>query len=140
MSKTKQIIERALPFSHQYIYLDITRGSIENAQACTCDNCGKLITNMVHIVDRDTKKHYSIGTDCAETLATAKALYNNGLQTDYRTDIYSLNKAARVATELKKGNKHRSTDWLTIVTNDKGKEIDCFTNDLKKFFPELVPA
>lgn len=139
MSKVKTLIERNLPFNQKYIYLEIVRGSIEDAQFCTCDNCGKLITNMVHIVEMSTKKKYVIGTDCAETLSQAKCLYNNGSQTDYRLDLYSYNKVARFVTELRKGAKMSVNGFgLCSVENSKGKVIDCYITDLKKYFPEYA--
>lgn len=47
---TKQLIERNLKFDQKYVYLEITRGSIESGQLTSCDNCGKLITNMIKII------------------------------------------------------------------------------------------
>ena len=138
MKTTKQLIERNLKFNQKYIYLDITRGSIESGQVCACDNCSKLITNIVHVVNQESKKHYYIGTDCAETLTKSKCLYNNGSATDFFTDIYSYNKTARFVTELNKGKEYTTDGFYCFVENDKGKTIDCFYNDLKKFFPETI--
>ncbi len=135
---TKQLIERKLLFTGKYIYLGITRGSIEGGQFCTCDNCGTLITNMVTVADNSTGKKYTIGTDCAETLAKAKCLYNNGSQTDYQLDIYSYNLCARFVTELNAGCKLENNGFKCYTTNRKGKTIDVWTNDLKKFFPHYL--
>jgi hypothetical protein len=140
--KQKTLIERKLKFSNSYVYLETVRGSIENAQFCTCDNCGKLITNMVKVADKATKQIYYIGTDCAETLAGAKCLYNNGSQTDYRQDIYILNLVTRFVTELNKGKKYTSI-WEGMkleVTTDKGKTIECWFNDLKTYYPHLIQS
>jgi len=134
--KTKQLIERALKFNERYIYLSITRGSIESGQLCACDNCGKLITNMVTVGRHSDQKRFTIGTDCADTLCKAKCLFNNGSQTDYQLDIYSYNKAARFVTELRKGAQIFNSGFMLALTTDKGKQIDCFKNDLLKFFPE----
>lgn len=136
--KAKQLIERNLKFNNQYIYLGITRGSIESAQLTCCDNCGKLITNMVQVADRNSRARFTIGTDCAETLSQAKCLYNNGQQTDFYIDIYAYNKTTRFATELRKGKKYESNGIFLTVINDKGKQIDCFLGDLQKFYPELI--
>lgn len=136
--KAKQLIERSLKFNNQYIYLGITRGSIESAQLTCCDNCGKLITNMVSIANRENKQRFTIGTDCAETLSQAKCLYNNGQQTDFYIDIYAYNKTTRFATELRKGKKYENNGIFLTVLNDKGKQIDCFLGDLQKFYPELI--
>lgn len=139
-TKTKQLIERNLKFSNQYVYLETVRGSIETAQFCTCDNCGKLITNMVKVANKDTKQTHYIGTDCAETLASAGCLYNNGSRTDYRQDIYSLNLTSRFVTELNKGKKYTSI-WEGMklqVETDKGKIIECWFNDLKTYYPNHI--
>lgn len=140
MSKTKQLIERNLPFDQKYIYLSITRGSIENGQAMACANCGQLITNLVTVVNKDTKKQYIIGTECADTLAKAKCLYNNGDASDYQMDIYSYNQAARFVTEVNAGQTMKFT-WeghKIALTNRKGKEMEIWKNDLVKFFPEYL--
>ena len=34
---------------------------------CTCDNCGRLISNLVY-VQHESGKRYTIGQDCAKTL------------------------------------------------------------------------
>jgi hypothetical protein len=139
MADTKKLIERNLTFNHKYIYLSITRGNIMDAKFCTCDNCGKLITNMVKIHCKDTGKYYAIGTDCAETMAKAGCLFNNGMQTDYRCDLYGYNLAARFVTEIKAGCKIEDTNLIScILTNRKGKKITAYTADLKKYFPEYV--
>jgi hypothetical protein len=137
--KTKQLIERNLKFSEQYIYLEIIRGSIESGQMCTCDNCGKLITNMVKVARKSDRKTFYIGTDCAETLSTAKCLYNNGNATDFYLDIYAYNLAARFVTELNAGCKISHTSLVsTHLINRKGKEIQCYTGNLKKWFPQYI--
>lgn len=137
--KTKQLIERELPFNQKYIYLSITRGSVESGQLCICDNCGKLITNMVNIVNKETGKRYTIGTDCAETLSQAKCLYNNGQSTDFYTDIYAYNLTARFVTELNAGCSIAENNGITCtLINRKGKEITAYCNDLKKYFPAYI--
>ena len=138
MKTTKQIIERKLKFSQKYIYLDIIRGSIESGQVSVCDNCGKLITNMVKVAERESKRIYYIGTDCAQTLSTAKCLYNNGQDSDFYLDIYSYNITAKFATELNKGKKYTFDGLFCHVENDKGKSIQCSKTDLAKFYPELI--
>lgn len=140
MKKAKQLIERNLKFNQKYIYLEIIRGSIESGQFCTCDNCGKLITNMVKVANKDTKKQHYIGTDCAETLAQAKCLYNNGMATDYRVDLYSFNKTLRFVSELNKGKKYTGNEFRFYVNDDKGKTLECSPYDLKHYFPEKLQS
>lgn len=136
MAKEKILIERNLKFNQKYIYLSITRGKLIDAQFTYCDNCGKLITNMVHVVGRNTKVKYTIGTDCAETLAKAKCLFNNS--NDFYQDVYVLNKVERFATELRKGKKYEFNGIFCTVKTDTGKDIDCAFHDLKEFYPELI--
>lgn len=136
--KVKQLIERELKFSDKYIYLGITRGNIMDGQFCTCDNCGKLITNMVQVASNSTKKKYTIGTDCAETLAQAKCLYNNGTATDYQIDIYSYNLCARFVTELNAGCELVNDGFRCSLINRKGKTMQIWQNDLMKFFPQYI--
>jgi hypothetical protein len=140
MKATKQPIERNLKFDQKYVYLGITRGSLESGQATACENCGRPITNMVRVANRKTRQTYHIGTDCAETLSAAKCLYNNGSQTDYGADMYSYGKTSRFATELNKGKRYTSTlcGMHLHVENDRGRTLDAWKHDLQKFYPELV--
>lgn len=50
----------------KYTFLSaLNTGGIENG--CTCDNCGRVITNVVTIEDGQ-KNRYNVGEDCAVTL------------------------------------------------------------------------
>ena len=138
MAKDKILIERNLKFSSKYVYLELIRGSIESGQLCSCDNCGKLITNMVKLANKETKQIYYIGTDCMETLAQAKCVYNNGNATDYGIDLYSYNITARFVTEIKKGKIYKSTGIYIEIIKDNGKAITCWENDLQNYFPQYV--
>lgn len=42
--------------------------SLMDGQGCTCDNCGRLIANIVKVKNEDTAKFYTIGQDCAKNL------------------------------------------------------------------------
>jgi hypothetical protein len=135
----KKLIERNLKFTDKYTYLGITRGSVMEGQFCTCDNCGKLITNMVEVVRHSDRKHFSIGTDCAETLSKAKTLYNNGTSTDFYNDLYCYNNAARFITELNAGCSITDSNVMyTYCINRKGKKMECYTSALQKWFPEIL--
>lgn len=137
--KTKQLIERKLPFSDKYIYLGIERGKILDGQFCTCDNCGILITNMVKVASNTTGKRFTIGTDCAETLSKAKCLFNNGSQTDFYVDIYAYNLTARFVTEINAGCSIESNNGMQCsLINRKGKVMQAYNHDLAKFFPEIT--
>lgn len=133
----KKLIERKLPFNQIYVYLGITRGSIENCQFTCCDNCGKLITNMVTVANNSTGKKYTIGTDCAETLASAKALRNN-VNTDFRMDIYAYNQTARFVTELNAGAKLENNGMFCTLISRKDKHLTIPTYQLKEYFPQYL--
>lgn len=130
--------ERNLKFSNKYFYKSITRGSVIDAQFCACDNCGKLITNMVHVLDATNSINYTIGTDCAKNLANAKCLYNHPRQ-DFNSDLSTLKDCERFATELNKGKKYENHgDIYFKVLNDKQKYIYVFQFRFKQFYPELI--
>ncbi len=132
----KALIERNLKFNQKYFYKSIVRGSIESGQVCNCDNCGKLITNMVTVSDQHGK-NYTIGIDCSETIQKAGVLYNSG-NSDYQIDIYSFNKCFRVATEVRKGAEITDDVVFIYVQNTKGKTLGCTKSEFKKYFPELI--
>jgi len=53
-------------------------------------------------------------------------------------DIYSFNRASKVATELNKGKTY-TEDFIWIrVETDKGKMIESSKSDMIKFYPELL--
>lgn len=136
--KTKKLIERNLKFSNKYTYIGLKRGSVIDGNGTICDNCGKLISNIVHIIQNDTKVHYYIGTDCSDTLAEAKCLFNNGYSTDYQCDIYGFNKVKRVVSEINKGKQAVNNGINIEVKTDKGNFIDCYVGDFKQLYPELM--
>lgn len=45
--------------------------SLIDGNGCTCDNCGRLIANMVSVM-HETGKSFTIGQDCAKTLFDEK--------------------------------------------------------------------
>lgn len=143
MTKQKILIERSLKFARKYIYLSLTRGSILDGNATCCDNCGKLISNMVEVRDSETGKTYHIGTDCADTLIRAKCLYKGmdrqGYATDYQMDIYDLNQATRFIAEVNAGCTFTTvSDFWLVLTNRKGKEQRIFKSQMEAYYPEYL--
>jgi hypothetical protein len=143
MNKTKILIERNLKFNRKYIYLSLTRGNIIDGNGTCCDNCGKIIANIVEVRDRETGKVFYIGTDCADTLIQAKCLFKGidrqGWETDYQHDIYNLNAATRFITEVKAGCNFTFDGYMyyTLI-NRKGKEMRVFKSQLEDFYPEYL--
>ena len=74
MTTVKAIIQRNLPLSDTYTLVSYRYASILNGNGECCDNCGKLISNIVTVANA-TGKRYTIGTDCANTLLADKAAY-----------------------------------------------------------------
>jgi hypothetical protein len=68
----KKIIQRALPLNTKYSLVKISYLSIEDGGGQSCENCGRLITNIATVSGGG--KCYDIGTDCLETV-----LLNNSL-------------------------------------------------------------
>lgn len=73
---------------------------------CTCDNCGRLIANMV-TVQHESGKYYTIGQDCAKTIMSKddNAIIDETMK--YQTRLYKklaeLNKAGKPYTLNDKG-------------------------------------
>lgn len=53
--------------SGNYEYIGSSYVSVANGGACSCDNCGRLITDKV-TVKHQGGKSFVIGRDCAKTL------------------------------------------------------------------------
>lgn len=66
-SQNKKIIQRNLPLDVQYSLVKVSYLSLEDGGGCSCENCGKLITNIAHIKSANGT-HYNIGLDCLDTL------------------------------------------------------------------------
>lgn len=140
----KKLIERNLKFTDKYVYMSTKRGSLIDGDGTCCDNCGKLISNICHVVRCSDKKHFYIGTDCAETLSKAKALFNNGQQSDFYVDMYSLSIVNRFVTQFNKTPELVDVDGMSayIILNEmkagkvKTKEFKAWLNDLQTFAPD----
>lgn len=146
MATVKKLIERNLKFTDKYIYLSTKRGNLIDGDCTFCDNCGKLIVNVVNVVRNSDKKYFYIGTDCAETLSKAKVLFNNGQQSDFYVDMYSLGIVNRFVTQYNKTPELCEVTGMMkaeiIITEMKDgkakvKEYSCYLNDLKTFQPDL---
>ena len=136
--KQKKLIERNLKFSNKYIYLGIVKGNIIDGQCTCCDNCGKLIANMVTVACKEMGKKHPIGTDCADTLSAANCLYNNGNETDYYNDLYVINELTRFVTEVKNGCQIDNDGFMCHIITRKGKGMTVFTHNLQTYFPQYL--
>lgn len=93
----KKVIQRMLPLDVKYRLIEVTYLSIEDGGGCSCDNCGKLITNIAHI-QNDQGKNYAIGLDCLDTI-----LENNNLleHESYVQYVFSDKPAIQKAKQLR---------------------------------------
>jgi hypothetical protein len=63
----KKIIQRALPITDTYTVHSYSYVSLIDGQGTCCENCGKLISNIVTLKNQKGKK-FIVGNDCADTL------------------------------------------------------------------------
>lgn len=70
MEKYKKIIQRFLPITQQYKIVSSRYTSlIDGDGGTTCDNCSRPISNIAVIVGQTDQVTYTVGMDCAATLA-----------------------------------------------------------------------
>lgn len=131
----KQLIERELKFSKSYSYIGLTHGSIESGQMCNCDNCGKLITNMVTVHCKEDNKQFVIGTDCMDTLIQAKRMFQHSNKADYFLDLSNFNAARKFVNYQIKGFETESDGFYLRVINAKGKPEFFFPQHVKQYYP-----
>lgn len=102
--KTKRIIQRALPLDVKYSIIGVSYLSLEDGGGCSCDNCGKLITNMASV--KSDKGSYTIGLDCLDTVLLNNNLLNSE---DYLQYLYSdkpaISKAKSLRSKILKKSK-----------------------------------
>jgi len=68
----KRLLQRALPLKEIYTITGYNYIPLIDGEGTCCDNCGKLIANMVYLKDSKNKTH-TVGNDCAKTLTFASA-------------------------------------------------------------------
>jgi len=96
-----------LSHAHTYDIIDYNYLSLFEGGGCPCDNCGKLITNMVTVACGDGKK-YVIGTDCAKTLSGL----NKDLLKQTETHIGAIKRFYKKLSDLVKYG------WNVVIKED----------------------
>ena len=96
-----------LDVTQKYILLDVSYLSIEDGGGCSCQNCGKLITNIATIKGENDGNVYSIGLDCLDNYIENNELLNNESHLQYvLSDKPAIQKAkslrAKLLKEIKK--------------------------------------
>jgi hypothetical protein len=116
-------IQRKLDLTKQYSITGSTYISVIDGGGTCCDNCNKLIANMVYIVDND-HKNYIVGLDCAKTLTS---LNQNDLK-KHETNIKSINRFHKKLNDLIKYG------WEVAIFNGRLHTISRESYDKKPFF------
>jgi hypothetical protein len=126
MKTNKKVIQRNLPLDQKYLLIGVSYLSVENGGGHSCDNCGKLITNIANI-QNDHKKNYYIGLDCLDSI-----LENNNLleHESYARYIFSdkpaIAKAKSLRAKILNATKKDSTFKATMYAPE-GKDYFGFS-------------
>jgi hypothetical protein len=116
-------IQRNLDLSKNYSITGSTYISLIDGSGCTCDNCNKLIANMVFIVD-ENGKNYTVGLDCAKTLTSL----NKTELEKHESNIKAINRFH------KKFNELIQYGWEVVIFNGKLFTVGRKTYNEKPFF------
>lgn len=119
--KTKKVIQRNLPLDGQYKFVSAKYISIIDGGGCSCENCGKLISNMVTIEDAN-KKQFTVGSDCAETLQSLKSDLN------YFQNKNSFEEGKQMRAKIQRHIKKQVGDRWDIV------DFHVYTNKVNEKF------
>ena len=118
--KTKAIIQRALPHSSVYTFISASYVPLMDGIGCTCENCGKLIANLV-TVENESGKRFVIGSDCADTLTSLKSDVKWVL-----TGQYAFNEGRQLRAKIQKNLKENKISGVHIYTCTEGNKFIVF--------------
>lgn len=118
----KTIIQRALPLNDTYKIHSFKYVSLIDGQGTCCDNCGKLISNMVTLENQNGQQ-FIVGNDCANTLTKdvkmffeVEPAFNEGKSLRAKILKYLKNKTiAKVYIYVSKDNKQ-----FIVLQNENG--------------------
>ncbi len=116
-------IQRKLDLSKNYNIVGSTYIPLIDSLGTCCDNCGKLIANLVFITD-ENNKNYTVGLDCAKTLTSLKETELKR----HESNIKSINRFH------KKFNDLIQYGWEVAIFNGKLFTVSRETYDKKPFF------
>lgn len=115
MNKDKSIIQRALPLDVKYELLEVSYIPVIDGGS-SCDNCGKLISNIAH-VKSSSGSHYHIGMDCLDTVILNNELLNSESYVKYLfSDKPAITKAKSLRAKILKAQKN-DVSFKAIVYN-----------------------
>lgn len=117
--------------SGQYEKISTTYIPLIEGQGACCDNCGRLIANIVR-VKHEGGEYYTIGQDCAKTLFTD--VVNKQIDVEIKEEKRRQDKAKKAAERLKHReafaelmeaersagitNSNINTDWAKCKFNE----------------------
>lgn len=123
--KDKKVIQRALPLDVKYSIVSVSYLSLEDGGGCSCDNCGKLITNMASV--KSDKGSYTIGLDCLDTILVNNSLLDNESYMQYLySDKPAISKAKSLRSKILKKQKEDITFTATLYVFE-GKDYFGFS-------------
>jgi hypothetical protein len=138
----KTIIQRNLSLSETYTFVSATYIPLFDGIGCTCDNCGKLISNIVTIKD-STGKTYTVGSDCAETLQSLQSDFNYFQNKDCFNEGKQLR--AKIQRYIKKqtGSRHDVVSFYLWYSKENIPYLICKNRDggssmQKLMYPEIT--
>lgn len=114
MKKEKKVIQRNLSLADRYKFVSAAYKSLEDG-GWVCENCGKLISNLVTVKNQNDKK-FIIGTDCADTLTNLEKDW------DYLQGINSFAEGKRIRAKINNHFKKNNIEGVYIYTSKDGKE------------------
>lgn len=115
----KNVIQRMLPLNVKYTTEGITYISVLDGGGC-CDNCGRTISNIAHVKSSEGK-HYSIGTDCLETIIINNSLLDSESYMQYMySDLPALQKAKSLRSKIISQRKKNTTFKAVLYKCENG--------------------
>jgi hypothetical protein len=139
----------ALTHDTEYSLMDMWyAGSMMDGNGSSCDNCGKLITNMAEVKDLKSGKQYIVGQDCAETLTGI------GKTEEWENRKYTMRQAKRIYDFYLKVKKNGTLDiyadkhavWIngqlpkkTIIGGKPFDYMKSYTETFFRFYLEMLP-
>ena len=140
---TKKVIQRNLDLNKEYSFVSAKYISLVDGSGCSCDNCGKLIANIVIIKDAEGS-HYNVGSDCATTLQSLQKDYNYFLNKDIFSEGKSLrakvNKLVKSMNDEKINFRDRvkeiymKGDSLFFIRNDNSRGFNAIHSEVSKAY------
>jgi len=119
----KKLIGR-LPVNCKYNVIDTSYKAKDAFDFCTCDNCGKIISNIA-VIENEQKQRFNVGLDCAMTMS----LYQNDA-------VFNIIEAKKELARRAKFTKWYLTKCQSVV-DDNGL-LWFFKTKTEKWTPDWI--